>query len=37
MLLNLCPAFYPMITMRNHFSKLKDLIPLEEKSGVYRL
>jgi hypothetical protein len=35
--LHLRPAFYNVNTLRNHFSRLKDPIPLDEKCGVYRL
>lgn len=35
--LHLRPAFYNVNTMKNHFSRLKDPVPPEEKCGVYIL
>lgn len=34
---NFRPAFYSVNTTRNIFSRLKDPVPTENKSGVYRL
>ena len=31
------PAFYSLLTTGKFFSKLKDPVPLDEKSGVYKL
>ena len=35
--LHLKPAFYNVNTLRNHFSRLKDKVPPDEKCGVYKL
>lgn len=35
--LHLRPAFYNVNTLKNHFSRLKDKVPPDEKCGVYRL
>ena len=35
--LHLKPGFYNVNTLRNHFSRLKDQVPPDEKCGVYKL